>query len=69
MNTIFNSFIRPLEEILDADENYFLGDELDTTLNEHDKQFKGLRALNKTRWSSHTMMTRSQLQNARTFLQ
>lgn len=51
------------EEILDAEENFFMGDELDNTIDESNRQYSGLRAFNKTRWGSHLMMARSQYKN------
>lgn len=51
------------EEIPDAEENFFLADELETAIVENNKQYSGLKLFNKTRWGSHLMMSRSQHQN------
>lgn len=51
------------EEILDAEENFFLGDELESTIEESNTRYSGLKTFNKTRWGSHLMMSRSQHKN------
>lgn len=63
LDTIFTS-----EEILDAEENFCLGDELESAIDDSNRRYSGLKAFNKTRWGSLLMMSRSQLKNSGEFI-
>lgn len=51
------------EEILDAEEIFFLANELENAINNNNRTYSGLKSFNKTRWGSHLMMAKSQYQN------